>query len=863
MELQSVVLALRETLREGRKRLAADYRQALSQDAPGVLHAHTELVDDVLRSIWQAAEFPQSLALVAVGGYGRGELYPGSDVDLLILLPNDADEALREKLSLLVGIFWDIGLETGHSVRTVRECASEAAGDITIQTALLDSRLLTGNTALFEIFRATFSANLDKVAFCAARQLEQEARYQRFQETSYSLEPNCKESPGGLRDLQNILWIAKGCGYGNGWRNLRQCDFLSLEIIKQAIECERYLQHLRILLHLITRRREDRLLFDHQESLAKEMGIEAAENRRASEVLMQRYYRNAQLVTQINTILLRGIAAEILPVEHPLPVLLNPRFQKVGDFLDITDEEVFRRHPPALLEGCALIEQYPELRGMTARTLHALWRAQDLIDDDFRAAPENRRRFLSLFQGEHGIISVFSQMCRFGIMGRYLPAFGKIVGQMQHDLFHVYTVDQHILQVLRNLRRFALEEYAHEYPECSRLHNAFARPWTLYVAALFHDIGKGRGGDHSLLGMEDARAFCESHEVDAEDSELIVWLVGQHLLMSQVAQKEDIYDPEVIAAFATEVRDTRHLTALYLLTVADIRGTSPKIWNNWKARLLEDLYRLTLQYLESSEPAEPQGIIEERQAEALRLLRYFALQDTVHERLWSQFDTVYFLRHSAEEIAWHTRSLHYRIQIDKPIVKARAHSGGGLQVMVYTLDEPRLFLRISAFFARAGYNIVEAKIHTTRHAYALDSFILLDVGDNAQDRDMIAFIETELARTLAEHLPISEPALVRLSRQARHFPIIPEVHIAPDERGEQHVLSVIAADRPGLLYHIAATLARHQLTLHTARIATLGERAEDVFLISGSALDRDAKRLKLEQDLLEVLQVRGDFADGK
>ncbi|MDR0233283.1 MAG: [protein-PII] uridylyltransferase [Zoogloeaceae bacterium] len=856
MEPQAIAPALRETLREGRKRLAADYRQAAEPDAPGFLRAHTELVDDVLRQIWQAMEFPPSSALVAVGGYGRGELYPNSDVDVLILLPAEADEALQEKLASLVGLFWDIGLEVGHSVRTVMECVHEAAGDVTIMTALLDARLLIGDAELFETFRADFSASVEATAFFTAKRLEQEARYQRFQETSYSLEPNCKESPGGLRDLQNILWIAKVCGYGDCWQDLLRHDFLSRETLEQAVTCERYLQHLRILLHLVTRRREDRLLFEHQESLAKEMGIEASGNHRASEALMRRYYINALRVTQINTIFLCSIAAELLPVEHPVPVPLNERFQKLGDFLDVTDETVFQRHPPALLESFALIEQHPELRAMTARTLHALWRARERIDDDFRAAPENRRCFLSLFQGERGVIRVFSLMNQFGILGRYLPAFGDIIGQMQHDLFHVYTVDQHILQVLRNLRRFAMEEYAHEYPECSRLYNAFARPWTLYVAALFHDIAKGRGGDHPGLGMEDARVFCEQHGVEAEDSELIVWLVGEHLRMSQVAQKEDITDPAVVTAFAAHMRDARHLTALYLLTVADIRGTSPKVWNAWKARLLEDLYRLTLEHLEGGEPAEPQGIIQERQAEALRLLRYFALLGTVHERLWYQFDTVYFLRHSAEEIAWHTRCLHYRIQIDKPVVKARVYPGGGLQVMVYTCDEPQLFLRISGFFARVGYNIAEAKIHTTRHGYALDSFILLDVGNNAEDRDMIGFIESELARVLEEHLPIAEPASARLSRQVRHFPIVPEVHIVPDERGEQQVLSIIAADRAGLLYHIANILVRHQVALHTARIATLGERAEDVFLISGPGLDTEAKRFRLEQDLLEALQVR-------
>ncbi|MDR1849800.1 MAG: [protein-PII] uridylyltransferase, partial [Zoogloeaceae bacterium] len=835
MEPQNIVPAARNNLREGRAQLAQTYRQASAPDASSYLRAHTKLVDEALGQIWQAMDFSAPLALVAVGGYGRGELYPGSDVDLLILLPQEADAALQEKLAALLGLFWDIGLEVGHSVRTIPECVSEAAGDITIQTALLESRLLTGNADLYAAFRAEFSAHLEPVAFFAAKQLEQEARYQRFQETPYSLEPNCKESPGGLRDLQTILWIAAGCGYGNNWQDLRQRGFLSPESLAQVIQCERALQQARILLHLMNRRREDRLLFDHQENLAKEMGVEATENRRASEILMQHYYRNAKCVTQINTIFLRSVAEKIQTIQHPAPIALNERFQKTGDFLDVTDEAVFALHPPALLESFTLMKQHLELRGMTSRTLHALWQARDGIDDAFRAAPENRRRFLSLFQGE-GITRVFSKMNQFGILGRYLPAFGKIVGQMQHDLFHAYTVDQHSLQVLRNLRRFALEAYAHEYPYCSRLHNDFARPWLLYIAALFHDIAKGRGGDHSLLGMEEARAFCELHEVDAEDTELIVWLVGEHLHMSRVAQKEDISNPAVITTFAAHVKDERHLTALYLLTVADIRGTSPNVWNDWKARLLEDLYRLTLEHLAGGEPAKPQGIIGERQMEALRLLRYFALSGTVHERLWSQFDTVYFLRHSAEEIAWHTRSLHYRVQNDQPIVKARARTGRELQVMVYTRDEERLFLRISAFFARIGYNIAEAKIHTTRHGYALDSFILLGEDEETDEEARIAFIEQELTHLLEARLPVAEPAPVRLSRQVRHFPIIPEVHIAPDVHGTQQVLSIIAADRPGLLYHIADTLARNQIALHTARIATLGERAEDVFLISGPDL---------------------------
>ncbi|MDR3323950.1 MAG: [protein-PII] uridylyltransferase [Zoogloeaceae bacterium] len=853
MEPLALARSLRGKLKAGRTRLADAYQAR--PNAAQYLKGHVRLVDGVLMELWQSLALPPELALVAVGGYGRGELYPGSDVDVLLLLPEAPDDMLTAQLEQLVGIFWDIGLEVGHSVRTIPECVRVAADDITIQTALLEKRLLTGNAALFRELARQLSENLHPQTFIKAKQLEQEERYHRYQESPYSLEPHCKESPGGLRDLQNILWIAQAKGEGHNWQTLKQDGLISPGGCTALQKCERYLQHLRIRLHLIARRREDRLLFDYQEMLAEALGIVASGDKRASEVLMQAYYRNAKLVTQLNTLLLQRFTDTQTSLPLPLQPL-NARFQIVGDFLDLTSEDVFKKTPGALLESFSLMQQHPKLRGMTARTLRALWRNRDRINPAFRKDPENRRLFLSLLQSPQGVIHEFRRMNQFGILELYLPAFGKIVGQMQHDLFHVYTVDQHTLMVMRNLRRFALEEFAHEYPYCTRLHNAFARPWVLYVAALFHDIAKGRGGDHSLLGMEDAREFCLTHAVDAQDMELIVWLVGEHLTMSRVAQKEDLTDPSVIAAFAARMWDKRHLTALYLLTVADIRGTSPKVWNNWKASLLEDLYRRDLACLETGDVPEPQGVIQERQAEALRLLRYFALSETVHERLWRQLDTVYFLRHTAEEIAWHTRALHYRIQIDKPVVTARLHQVDGLQVMVYTRDQPDLFLRLAGFFARMGYSIADAKIHTTRHGYALDSFILLNVAHADDDREMLTILEVELARMLEEGIPVEAPAAGRLSRLERHFPITPEVHIRADEReASQQVLSLVATDRPGLLFYIARVLAQHHINLKTARIGTLGKRVEDTFLISGPGLDKTATRLKLESELLQVLQV--------
>src|SRR5574343_286236 len=848
------VAALRAEVKANQSQLQQEYER--NNDARALPRNRCRQVDAVLEKLWQSQDFPASLALAAVGGYGRGELYPASDIDLLILLPQEANSALQEKLERLIGHFWDIGLEIGHSVRTIQDCLDEAASDITVQTALLEARLLTGSTKLFSSFEKRLRGNLDPQVFCEAKRLEQQERYLRHNETPFSLEPNCKDAPGGLRDLQVIFWIAKAAGYGATWAELEESGIITPEGKIQAEGCEEYLRHLRIRLHFMLGRREDRLLFDYQSNLAAKYGFISNEAKRASEQLMQVYYRNAKTVTLLNTILLQNMGAALAPENEQIPQPIDDHFQVVGNLLDIHEDWVFNCNPHLIFDAFLVMQENHELVGMTARTLRALWRSRDLIPPEFLADPANRACFLSLFQAERGIVHEFRRMNQLAILGGYLPNFGRIVGQMQHDLFHVYTVDQHILQVLRNLRRFSMSEFAHEYPLCSRIFAELDRPWLLYVAALFHDIAKGRGGDHSDLGTADAHEFCVNHGLADEDTELVVWLVRNHLIMSQVAQKEDLTDPDVIANFVRLVGDTRHLQALYLLTHADIRGTSPKVWNHWKGKLLADLYYQASHHINQGEAPAVHGVIAERQAEAMRLLRFFALSATVHERLWKQLDTVYFLRHSAEEIAWHTRSLHYRIYNNQPVVRARPYQEGeGLQVMVYTQDQPDLFARIVGFFARAGYSIVDAKIHTTAHGYALDSFVVLDVEDRENNRDMLAYIEHELEDRLIHQLPPDVPSRGRVSRQVKHLPIKPEVIIRGDEKGAHFILSLVAADRPGLLYSVANILAAHGANLQTAKITTLGERAEDVFLISGGDLRDSQHRIRLETELMERLKI--------
>jgi len=845
---------LRNELASGQSALRQVYEA--KGDALRLLRGRCQLVDDVLRALWQEARLPLGLSLVAVGGYGRRELFPASDVDLLFLLPDNVARETERQLEELIGLLWDIGLDIGHSVRTVWQCVDEAARDITVQTNLLEARLICGSRSLFADFAGKMRAQLDPKAFFKGKRLEQDERYVRHQETPYALEPNCKESPGGLRDLQVILWISRAAGLGESWNDLARRGYITRGEALQLKGLETFLRHARIRLHYLTGRREDRLLFDHQEAIANRFGIAAGRTRRASELLMQRYYRTAKSVTQLNTILLQNLGAEIFPEPNKVPIVINARFQMDHELLDVRNEDVFEKTPSAILESFLIMQQRAELKGMTARTLRALWRARRLVGPDFRRDPHNRAAFLQLFQQKRGLVHELRRMNQYGVLGRYLPAFRRIVCQMQHDLFHVYTVDQHILMVVRNLRRFTMPEFAHEYPFCSRLIAGFDKHWLLYLAALFHDIAKGRGGDHSKLGMPDARRFCREHGLDEEDTALVVWLVQHHLSMSNVAQKQDLADPAVVRAFADLVGDERRLTALYLLTVADIRGTSPKVWNGWKGKLLEDLYNASLRLLRGASPQQAMGIAE-RQEEARRLLRYFGLRQGIEDAFWKELDTVYFLRHDAEEIAWHTRTLYHRPAPDQPVVKARLpHIGEeGLQVMVYAPDQPHLFARLCGFFSRLGYSIVEAKIHTTRHGYALDSFMLLDPDGTLAYRDMISLIEHDLAARLAAPAEAEGAARGRISRQVRNFPITPEVRIRSTEKAGQCLLSIIAADRPGLLFTVASTLDEHNINVHTAKIATLGERVEDTFLISGAELAKTATLLRLETELLERLQV--------
>jgi [protein-PII] uridylyltransferase len=838
---------IRESLRAARMALQREYLE--HGKAQRLLLAHARLVDAHLKLAWQMLGMPAELCLVAVGGYGREELYPKSDIDLLILLPKQPDAALAQRLEELVGVFWDIGLEVGHSIRTIGDCMAESS-DVTVQTNLLEARLISGNLPLFQEMRETLTQHLGRRAFFLAKQQEQTQRHTRYVDTDYNLEPNLKESPGGLRDLQTVLWISRACGFGTNWYELAKRGMITPSEARAIARHESLLQTLRIRLHYLSGRREDRLLFDYQTALAEQMNIQASDTRRASEHLMQRYYHTKQAVQLLNSVMLQNMRESLFP-ESTVIYPLNERFVLRGDLLEARAEDLFERDPPAILESFLLIEKNPRISGFSAATLRSLWRARHCIGASFRRNPANREMFMQILREPQGLTHILRRMNQHDILGRYLPAFGRIVGQMQHDLFHVFTVDEQLLMVVRNLRRVTLAEHAHELPLCSKLIRDFARPEVLYIAGLFHDIAKGRGGDHSQLGRADAMRFCKQHGLTREDTDLVVWLVECHLVMSSTAQKQDLSDQDVIAAFAAKIKNDRYLVALYLLTVADIRGTSAKVWNAWKGKLLEELFWATRRYMMGGKIADQIGEIRQRAKEILSL---YAISPDRYESFWAQLDPDYFIRHEPNEIAWHTRLLAHRVNSKLPIVKARlSNIGEGIQVLVYSPDQSHLFARICEFFEQMNYNIMEAKIHTTQYGYALDSFLVMDAGnDETAYRDVMNYIEYELESLLAKaELPHS-PRIGRVSRQQKHFPITPEINLARDEKGN-NLLSIIAGDRPGLLARIAHVLSHHNIEIRSAKINTLGARAEDTFWITGDTLMQPQAISLLREELAKNL----------
>src|SRR5688572_14090862 len=856
--------AFRTELREANAELVERFRADESVET--LVHARAELIDAILREVWRALlpDGYQRWALAAVGGYGRGELHPHSDVDILILVPATPDEAGRGVVERVVTFLWDINLEVGHSVRTVGECAEESAADVGVMTTLIEARLLAGNASLLGEMREAVSAERmwSVRTYFEAKVAEQQDRHLKANDTAYNLEPNVKTGPGGLRDIQTIAWVAKRHIGSGSLDELLTHGFLSFTELRKLKQAQSFLWKVRFGLHVLTGRREDRLLFDHQIKLAQSFGYEDASYTLAVEQFMQRYYRTVMDVILLNELLLQLFREAILTETAP-PRPLSPRFQVRNDYLEAVNEEMFARTPSTLLELFVVLQQNPEVKGVRASTIRSVNKNLWLIDEEFRQNPRNHRLFLEILRAPAGVTHELRRMNTYGVLGRYIPAFGRIVGRMQYDLFHAYTVDAHTLFVVRNLRRFAIGRYDHELPQASAVMQSLPKQEIAYLAALFHDIAKGRGGDHSELGAVDAEAFCLEQGLSRYDARLVAWLVRNHLVLSITAQKQDIGDPEVINAFARRVGDETHLDYLYVLTCADVRGTNPKLWNSWKASLFQEFYgrvkRALRRGLES--PIDQDELVRETQETARKLLAQQDVQPVDIDRAWKGFSAHYFLRHSAEEIAWHTRLLAEREEgSEEPLVAIEPQSVRGTTgVLVFGRPRKHGFGRATAVLDQLGLTIVDARITPTDDGFSLDLYhVLEDDGAPITDSDRQNEIELALWQSLQRPDDAAFAVSRRAPRQARMFNTPTQIAVSVDERNNRTVIELTAGDRPGLLCDVGKVLVQERVELHTAKIMTVGERAEDVFYVTDAAhrpLDEAAAQ-RLKDSLMQALDRR-------
>lgn len=831
-----------------------------------LVHGRAWVIDQLLGHAWPLYmdTLADELALVAVGGYGRGELHPYSDIDLLILLPQDEHPALAEQLETFLLLLWDMGLEVGHSSRRVDDCVCEARADITVATNLLESRLLAGDAGLFYAMRT--ATGVDRIwpvrDFFAAKWQEQITRHHKYHDTAYNLEPNIKESPGGLRDIQMIGWVAKRHFGGQNLDDLVEHAFLTPAEYRALIEGQNFLWRVRFGLHLLANRRENRLLFDHQRTLAQQFGYHDEAGALAVEQFMKEYYRSVMELGQLNEMLLQLFQEKILHADEPAQITsINENFQSRNGFLEVSHDEVFSRQPTALLEIFLLLAQHADLKGIRAETLRLLRSHRQRIDDDFRCSSRARQLFMELLRQPRGVYTALRQMNRYGLLGAYLPVFGRIVGQLQHDLFHVYTVDEHTLFVLRNIRRYSNPQHVDEFPLCSRLMKEISRPEVLYIAALFHDIAKGRGGDHSTLGAVDVKEFCQQHGLSDYDTRLATWLVQNHLLMSMTAQRQDISVPEVINNFATAVGDDTHLNHLYLLTVADIRATSATLWNSWKDTLLSMLYNSTAYALRRglTNPIDATELVLETREEAARLICNPAIRAEDIRDLWGRLDDDYFLRYTTDAIAWQAELILADVEQKWPLIGIRQQSRrSGTEVFIYTPRHHNLFALTTRTLDKMALNITDARIMTSHDAYSMDTYIVLEEdGSPLSDAERVHELTARLRAELSQPDIMPRKVKRRLPRQLQHFDIPIEVNFEQDPYKERTVMEVIAPDRPGLLSQIAKALRDCNVHLQNARIATYGARAEDIFFITdarGKPLQDERQKDCLQQRIRELLQ---------
>ncbi|XGA80904.1 [protein-PII] uridylyltransferase [Halomonas sp. CH40] len=864
---RSPIAPFKAALRDLQERL--DERFRAGADIRDLVRGRAWYMDQLLAIAWEQHAWPDDgVALVAVGGYGRGELHPHSDIDLLLLLENDDDAPYREPLTAFITFLWDIGLDIGHSVRSLNDCERESKDDVTVITNLLESRLIAGPKRLRQAMRQRLSADRLWPAdrFFEAKWQEQIARHYRYNNSEYHLEPNLKSSPGGLRDIQMIGWVAKRHFGTEKYADIVANGFMNDAELRILSQGQAFLWQVRYALHMLTGRAEDRLLFDHQRTIAELFGFRDNPERLAVEQFMKRYYRHVTALAGLNDMLLQHFDEVILRGQQSLEtVVLNERFETKGGYIQARSRTLFRDKPSAMLELFLMMAQHPEIEGVRADTIRLIRDHRHQIDDHYREDPLHQRLFLALLRSPGNVPRQLRRMNRYGILGKYLPEFGRAVGLMQHDLFHIYTVDAHTLRLLKFLHGFRKAECKEEFPVAAALMPQLPKLDLLWIAGLFHDVGKGRGGDHSLIGAYDVEQFCLRHRISSPDTSLVRWLVEHHLLMSMTAQKRDITDPDVIRDFALTVRNETRLDYLYVLTVADINATNPTLWNGWRASLLRQLHAETKRALRRGlkNPPDRDDWVRETRTEARSLLNTMGIASEQIDPLWDSLGEDYFLQYAPSEIAWQTQGIlaHQPEQLPLVLISAPAKgmTEGGTKVFIHTRSVDDLFAATAAAMEQLGLSIHDARIATSNNDWTLNTFIVLDhQGQAISDPERIE----EMRRHLVEELddPDDYPNIVsrHTPRQLKHFKVTTEVLIEQDPANERTLLELSAPDRPGLLARVGRIFMEQDIALSAAKIATLGERVEDVFFITtkaGEPLTDPERQQQLRERLIDVLSV--------
>ncbi len=861
----NAVPLFREAIQHAREVLNARYLR--NDNVIGLVTGRSWFVDQLLRCAWDRYRWEDSsnIALLAVGGYGRGELHPHSDIDLLLLTRSDDHAKHKSNISAFFTFLWDINLEIGQSVRSIKQCRQEALKDITVATSLMESRTIVGPESLRqEMIAQTQNPEVwPAKEFFKAKRDEQIARHEKYYDIDYALEPNVKTSPGGLRDIQTIAWIAKRHYRGQNLADLVTLGFLTPSEYEQLASGEQLLWKIRYGLHLLAGRKEDRLLFDRQKDLAKMFGYEDDEKSLAVEKLMQEYYRAVATLRGLNDVLLQHFDEVILRADEREEItVINKRFQIRNNYIEVTYPGVFKRFPFALMEIFVLMAQNPKIAGIRASTIRLIYEHQTMVNDTFRKDLRNTTLFMELLRSPHQVTSQLRRMSRYGILGRYLPEFGAITGKMQHDLFHIYTVDAHTLQVVENMRRFRYPGAEEQFPIAAHIALRLPKVELLYIAGLYHDIAKGRGGDHSTLGMADATEFCQRHHLSAWDTKLVTWLVGKHLLMSMTAQRMDIADPEVIQQFALQMGDKLHLDYLYAMTVADINATNPTLWNTWRASLLRQLYLSTKRALRRGleNPIDRADRIKDKQESAhLKLLDRGVSEEQI-KAIWANIDDEYFVRESTANIVWHTEAIARNQGRDTLVLiedRGDTASEGATQIFIYTINRNHLFASSAAAMEQLGLNIQDARIFTSAKNYCMNTYTVLEsdgtpVSADTQRRQKIIDLLRVFLAEPDKHLKVSNK---RIARKLKHFSQHVETDVINSDDKPHTTLEINCPDQPGILASIGKIFADHKIQLQNARIATLGERVEDLFFI----VDENNQKIT---DPAEIERLQNDIKQG-